>query len=223
MEKKDIVIIGAGGLGREILWLLEENNKRREDWNVMGFIDSDLRSREEINGYPILGDDEWLVNYNGSVNAVCAIAAPAVRRKVINGLREYSHITFPTILAHTVVCSDRVELGQGTVICCNTVMTVDVSIGEFVVVNPGCFLGHDVVLEDYVTLYPQAAVCGAVHIEEGTQVGVGAKIIQGKTIGRDTIIGAGSVVIGDIPSACTAVGNPCRVIKVREEGKIWES
>ena len=95
-------------------------------------------------------------------------------------------------------------------------MTVNISIGEHVIINLDCTVGHDAILDDFVTLYPSVNVSGATRVGRCTELGTGVQIIEGKTVGSYSVIGAGSVVIKDIPERCTAVGSPAKPIKFFE-------
>jgi len=217
MNKKDIVIIGASGLAKEILWLLKENNRVMDEWNILGFIDrSYTPNSAPIHEYHIIGDDDWLVNYDGKIYVVCGIGSSNLRKKIVQKFKHRENIIFPNIISHRAVLSDSVEFGEGCIVCANSILTVDICLGDFVTINPDCTIGHDVILEDYVSLYPSVNISGNVLIKSETEVGVGTQIIQGLTIGEKTIIGAGAVVIKDMPSYCIAVGNPAKVIKQRE-------
>ena len=105
------------------------------------------------------------------------------------------------------------NIGEGCIICANTIVTVDVTIEKFSIVNLACTIGHDAHLKSYTTLYPTVNVSGFVQIESGVEIGTGSQIIQGVSIGTGAIIGAGSVVVRDIPPHCTAVGVPAKPIK----------
>ena len=109
--------------------------------------------------------------------------------------------------------SDSVKIGAGSIVCAHTIITVDVNIGDHVVINLDCTIGHDAVLQNFVTLYPSVNVSGMANIGLCCELGTGMQIIQGKTIGDYSIIGAGAVVVKDIPSKCTAVGSPAKPIK----------
>ena len=89
-------------------------------------------------------------------------------------------------------------------------------IGKHVIINLDCTVGHDAILHDFVTLYPSVNVSGISEIGRCTELGTGAQIIQAKKIGESTIIGAGAVVVKDIPAKCTAVGSPAKPIKFFE-------
>jgi len=218
MRKKDIVIIGAGGFAKEILWLLNENNKVLDEWNILGFVDKSYTLYSEpIHGYNIVGDDEWLNNYDDDIYVVCGIGSSNLRRKIAQKFKDKDNIKFPNIISYRAVLSDTVNFGVGCIICTNSVLTVDIKLGNFVIINPECTIGHDSVLEDFVSVYPSVNISGNVIIKSETEIGVGTQIIQGLTIGEKTVIGAGAVVIKDIPSYCTAVGNPAKVIKQRDQ------
>lgn len=213
MEK--LVIVGAGGFGREVLFQILENNKKNNEYEILGFVD-DSRFGETINSYKVIGTTDWLVNYSEEICAVICIGSSAVRKKVVQKLLENKNIKFPTIIADDVKFSDTVKFGKGCIICLSNILTVNITLGDFVISNLDCTIGHDAVLSDFTTLYPSVNISGNVTVGECTEIGTGSNIIQGKNIGHDTIIGAGSVVVKDIPDSCTAVGVPCSPIKYKD-------
>jgi len=218
VERKDLVILGAGGFGREVLWQLSEVEYYSKVYNILGFVDDDPELRDKlINGFPVLGNDEWLVNYPKEICVVICIGNPKVRKKIYEELRLNSNISFPTVIARDVQYSDFVKFGQGSIICSSNVLTVNITIGDFVIINLDCTVGHDTILDDFVTLYPSVNVSGNVYIGSCAEIGTGVNIIQGKSIGENTVVGAGSVVVRDIPSNCTAVGVPAIPIKFHSE------
>lgn len=211
---KDLYIIGAGGFGREIAWLVERINKQSPTWNVNGFIDDNAAIwGTEIDDYPVLGGCDVLRNIDHDIWVICAVGSSKTRKKIIQGLGESTFIHFATVIDPSVQMSSRVEIGEGTMICAGNIITVDVTIGKHNIINLDCTIGHDVVLGDYVTMYPSVNVSGCSMIGAETELGTGMQTIQGMKIGSQTIVGAGAVVIRDIPDRCVAVGAPARVIK----------
>lgn len=209
---KDIVIIGAGGFGREVAWLIERINKVTPTWKIKGFIDDN----EKIWGtyednYKVLGGEDYLKKC-GEIFAVCAVGSAKVRKEIVEKYKN-SNVIFATIIDPSVVISDRVEIGEGTIICAGTIVTVDVKIGRHVIINLDCTIGHDDVIENFVTINPSVNISGNVLIGRGTELGTGMQIIQGKKICGNTIIGAGAVVVKDCIESGTYVGNPARKIK----------
>lgn len=208
---KDIVIIGAGGLGREVAYLLDELNSRMKQWNLLGFIDDNPDLQNTFVGdYPVLGDVKWLMKYSKRLSVICGIAKPAFRINIMEMIRRNPLFDYPNIIADNVILSKRVQLGIGNIILYSTTFTVDISIGNFNIINPGCTIGHDVVIKDYVTVYPGVNISGNVKIDQAVEIGTGSQIIQGLSICSDTIIGAGGVVIRNIKEKGTYVGVPVR-------------
>jgi sugar O-acyltransferase (sialic acid O-acetyltransferase NeuD family) len=214
---KDLIIIGASGFGREVAWLVERINKVEPTWNLMGFIDDNAEIQNtEINGYRVLGTSDDVFKYSDSYY-VCAVGASRTREKIINKVKQVNpNIKFGTVIDPTVEVSDLVTIGEGTIICANTIMTVNISIGSHVIINLDCTVGHDAILNDFVTLYPSVNVSGMTNIGYCSELGTGMQIIQGKTVGEYSIVGAGAVVVKDIPAKCTAVGSPAKPIKFFE-------
>ncbi len=214
---KDLIIFGASGFGREVAWLVERINKISPTWNLQGFMDDDDSIQgSEINGYRVLGKLGDIRRYQDTYFA-CAVGSSRIREKIINRMEEVDpDVKFATLIDPSVEASDLIAIGEGTIICAHTVLTVNVSIGKHVMVNLDCTIGHDAVLNDFATLYPSVNVSGMTNIGYGSELGTGMQIIQGKTVGEYSIVGAGAVVVKDIPAKCTAVGSPARPIKFFE-------
>ncbi len=211
---KDIVIIGAGGFGREVAWLIEDINKNKIEWNLIGFVDENPEIKgNSINNYKVLGDIEWLREQE--CYAVCAIGDPRTKKNILKRLKD-SKVKYPTLIHPSVIMSDSVEIDEGTIICAGNIVTVNINIGKHVIINLDSTVGHDVNIGDYSTVLPSVNISGAVNIEECVSIGTGTQIIQGINIGKNSIIGAGAVVAKDLPANCTAVGLPARPIKYHE-------
>lgn len=212
---QDIYIIGAGGFGREVQWLIERINGAQERWRIKGYLDDNLTGM--VNDYPVVDTVDGFIHAHegaGERAAVaCAIGNSRVRRKLIAKLKACEGLDVPNLIDPSVLMSERVEMGEGNIICAGNILTVNIRLGSFNIINLDCTIGHDVVTEDFVTLYPSVNVSGAVTIGACTEIGTGAHLIQGLSIGRESTVGAGSVVIRDIPASVTAVGNPAHVIK----------
>ncbi|XCP84015.1 acetyltransferase [Roseburia hominis] len=215
--RKDLYIIGAGGFGREVAWLVERINEIRPTWKLKGFIDDNSSLWGAYEGeYPIIGGCEQLLSEAESkdIFAVCAVGSARVRKVIIEKLA--GKVQFATVIDPSVIISKRVEIGAGCIICAGTIITVDIKIGNHVIINLDCTLGHDDIIHDFVTIYPSVNVSGNVEIGECSEIGTGMQVIQGKKIGTGSIVGAGAVVVKDIPDRCVAVGSPAKPIKYIE-------
>lgn len=211
---KDLYIIGAGGFGKEVAWLVERINKTRKTWNIKGFIDDNKTGDDRQSGYSIVGDVQFLkeIAEHREVYAVCAIGTAQVKKQVIERLKD-SKVKFATVVDPSVIIANRTKIGEGAIICANTVLAVDSSIGNHVIINISCVIGHDAVIEDFVTVHPSVNVSGNVSVGDTSELGTGTRIIQGKTIAPNTIIGAGAVVVKDITESGTYVGIPAQKVE----------
>lgn len=214
---KDLIIFGASGFGREVAWLVERINDIAPTWNLLGFMDdADDIQGTSVNGYKVLGKTADVSKYSDAY-FVCAVGTSRTREKIINNLKSINpNIKFGTVIDPSVEKSDLVSIGEGSIMCAHSIITVNISIGKHVIINLDCTVGHDAVLGDFVTLYPSVNVSGITRIGHAVELGTGMQIIQGKTIGDYSIIGAGAVVVKDIPEKCTAVGSPAKPIKFFE-------
>lgn len=209
---KDLIIVGAGDFGREVVWLVNRINHSQPTWNVLGFVD-DAASFPEIDGYRVLGNINWLLQYGKPSYVVCAIGNSKTREAIYNKLKNNYCLTFATLVDPTAICGTGSKIGAGSICCAGTILTVNVQVGDGCIINLGSTIGHDSVLGNYSTLHPGANVSGKVVIGRRCFLGTGVKVIQGLKIEPDTTIGAGAVVIHDIKESGTYVGVPARKIK----------
>lgn len=217
---RPLFIVGAGGFGREVAWLVERinaatvNAEKERPWELCGFIDDDPSIYgTELDGYKVHGGHEVLENYGTDVWCVLAVGNAKGRKKGIGRLTPYKHIHFATLIDPSAVIGRTCRIGEGCMICAGNIITTDCFIGDHVIINLDCTVGHDANISSYVTLYPSVNVSGCVDIDECTEVGTGSAIIQGVKIGRGVIIGANSTVIRDIEDNVTVVGSPAKLIK----------
>lgn len=211
---KDLIIIGASGFGKEVAWLVERINEVNPTWNLIGFIDdNDFLHGSLINGYTVLGGIDTISSFLDAY-FVCAIGTSHIRAKVIKRIVSYyPNIKFATLIDPSAQKASSTVIGRGSIICAGNILTVNINIGQHVIINLDCTIGHSAVIADYVTLCPSVNISGDVFIDNTTEIGTGAQVIQGKHIGESSMIGAGAVIIEDIPNGCTAVGVPAKVIK----------
>ena len=209
---KNIVIIGAGGVGREVSLIIQQINELEQTWNLLGFIDDNTDNwGKVINGYSVIGGIDSLEFLSNDTYIVIAIANYKVKKNIVNKVN--NKFKFATIVHPKVWIHDYMTVGQGTIIYEGAILTANIEIGNHVIISPKCGVGHDSIIKDYVSLLWNVNVSGNDLIEEGVMMGSGSTVIQGKKIGKGSIIGAGAVVVNDIESFSTAVGVPAKVIK----------
>lgn len=219
MKIEKVVIIGTGGFGREVLDVLEAINQIETRYEILGFVTEPgfHKPGELINDQPVLGYYDWLEHNKDQVKAICGVGAPATRMRLIRQAEQMG-VQFFSAIHPRAILTRWVKLGTGSIITAGCILTNNITIGEHVHLNLDCTVGHDVVIEDFVTVSPGVHVSGNVRLEEGSFIGTGANLIEGKTVGRWAVVGAGSVVVKDIPANSTAVGIPAAVIKTRQPG-----
>lgn len=218
MEK--IVIIGAGGFGREVKTIIDTINDKQSNnvYQFIGFFDDGFEKGKMINGFPVLGGIGDLNDFSEPLNVVVAIGDPLVKRKIIKNIKNNSKLSYPNIIHPSVLISkDDVKVGEGNIICGGTIITCNIEIKDFVILNLMCTVGHDTKINSYSSFMPSVNISGEVIIEEAVYVGTGAKIINQLTIGQNTVVGAGAVVAKSLPENCTAVGIPAKPIKFHND------
>ena len=206
---KHLVIIGAGGFGREVLDWARQSEACWGDWVVKGFIDDNPHALADgPPGAPLLGPVEGHVPAFDEV-FVCAIGQVAAKRRCVEAIRGRGGL-FTGVIHRTAVVSPTAVLGEGVILCPYSVVTSRARLGDFVTVNLHSTVAHDAVVGDWSQLHCHVDVTGGVAIGAGVLVGSHASILPGVKIGDGAIIGAGSVVMRDVPSGMTVFGAPAR-------------
>tara|TARA_Y100000590_G_scaffold281456_1_gene316590 strand:+ start:151 stop:801 length:651 start_codon:yes stop_codon:yes gene_type:complete len=195
-----IVIIGAGGFGKEVLSLINDCNKVKNEFDVLGFVDDDITLQNKIiNDIPVLGDINWLLSSNdSSIGCILAIGEPKIRKEIFEKIR-HKNFKFPKIIHPLSYISQFTSIDDGTVVQAGAKISCNIKIGKFVYVNFNSVIGHDCDLDDFVTLCPSCNINGENIIEEGTFFGSGAVTRDKLKIGKWSHIGACSVITKHIP------------------------
>jgi|SRR5690606_5914515 len=211
MALTPLIVVGAGGLGREVAWHIEEINADKPTFEFLGFLDDFATHTPE--GYPILGKtDDWLKRPERGVHVVCAIGDPFVRYHIVQKFTAHG-VPFATLIHPSVRRSRWVQFGPGTIACINASFTTNVCVGGHAVINPDCTVGHDVEIAAFTSLMPGVRISGNVVLGVGTYLGVGSVVINKVSVGAWSVIGAGAVVTKDVPPGVVAVGVPAKPIK----------
>lgn len=207
-----IAIIGAGGLGRETLALINQINNQQPSWEPIGFFDDRAQKGSVINKISVLGRiDE--IKTAGDIWFVMAIGAPASKESVAT--RIHSSVKFATLIHPLAVVAnpETVTFGEGCIFTAGAKATTDITIGKHVLINLNATIGHDSNVGDFCSIMPGANIAGYTTLSQSVLIGSGASVINQSKLGKGVKIGAGAVVIGDIPDYATAVGVPARIVK----------
>jgi sugar O-acyltransferase (sialic acid O-acetyltransferase NeuD family) len=206
---KNLVIYGSGGLGTEVLELINNINEKSAIWNVVGFYDDYVKKGSFVSSMRVLGGLEDL-RQSDVKSVVIAIGNPEVRANLMLSLVEKE---FPVLIHPTVVVPEiSVSIGMGSIIAANTFISVNTIIEKGVLINVGCSIGHDVEIGKFCTINPGVRVSGTVKMGDAVYVGVGAILNNNITITSGVKIGAGSVLLKSVEKKGTLFGNPARIM-----------
>jgi sugar O-acyltransferase (sialic acid O-acetyltransferase NeuD family) len=187
-----VIIDSLKASGKQISGLFDDNPDIKEllDYHVFGSFD-------EIR----LGDDELIIS----------VGLNHIRKKIVEKLPE--NIRYGNAIHPSAIITEYASLDEGTVVMQGAVIQSSVSIGKHCIINTTASVYHDCIIEDFVHISPNATLCGAVSVGEGSQVGAGAVVIPGIKIGKWSVVAAGAVVIKDVPDNVLVLGNPARIVK----------
>lgn len=212
---KKIAIFGAGGFGREVATMIQQINFVDKKWTFIGFFDDGINKETPVGNSKVLGGISEVNKIDHDLSLVFAIGDPKIKRKLVSEINS-KKIFYPTLVHPNVFIGDRVSLGEGCIICGGNIITTDITIGNHVILNLSCTVGHDAIIGNFCSFMPSVNISGEDEIGIGVLCGTGVKIINQIRIGDNTIIGAGAVVLSNLPANCTAVGVPARPIKFHE-------
>ncbi len=210
---QQLVIIGAGGFGRELLKLIRDIQLSGHiELDVLGFVDP-LGVGESVHQLQVLGDDHWaLSQLDTDIRFVIASGSSITRKKIAE---KFEGAGFQSLeLIHpSVSISPYIQIGKGTIICEGCILTTDIQVGRYTVLNLHTTLGHDVVIEDFVTVAPGVNISGSVHIGALSEIGTGATILPGLSLGEACILGAGGVATKNLEGHRKYVGVPAKLLE----------
>jgi sugar O-acyltransferase (sialic acid O-acetyltransferase NeuD family) len=201
MRRKS-AIYGAGGHSRVIASILKANRI-----SLLGiFDDSYSGQREMIQGAPLLGLFEAILDFKNQIDAVyLALGDNYKRGEAFAFLYEHG-FTLPPLMHIRSLAETDVTLDSGSVVCLGGILCTEAKIGKGCIINTGCSVDHETIIGDFVHLAPQVAVAGRTRIGDYTFVGMNASVADKLTIGNNVVIGAGSVILRDVPDNMRVVG-----------------
>jgi sugar O-acyltransferase (sialic acid O-acetyltransferase NeuD family) len=208
-----LVILGAGGHGKEVASYVYDLNLRSGSIDLVGFVD-DSKKPQEFAGSRVLWSFEDIATQGLDLKGfrfITAVGDNKVRQRLA-GVGEKAGLEMWTLVHNEAYVGDRASLGGGTCIAPGSIITTDVDIGRHCIVNVNASVSHDCNIGDFCNINPGAIVCGDVEIGTGAYVGAGAVIRDKVKVGAWSVIGAGAAVVTDVPEGVTVMGVPARVV-----------
>jgi sugar O-acyltransferase (sialic acid O-acetyltransferase NeuD family) len=218
-----IVIVGSSGHAKVVAEIVEREAK----CSIAGLIDSFRPAGESAFGYRILGSERALValmKSDGITGAIVAIGDNWQRARMVRSIGQLApRLAFVSAVHPSSALARDVSLGSGTVVMPGAVINPGSCLGQHCIVNTGATVDHDCSLADFASLAPGAVLGGTVTLGDCAAVMLGAQVIHGRRIGAHAVIGAGALVLEDIPEHAIAYGAPARVVRRRTEGEAYLS
>jgi sugar O-acyltransferase (sialic acid O-acetyltransferase NeuD family) len=204
--KTPLLIIGAGNVGGFLSYNIEEF---AGDFEVLGFLDDDPEKiGKSFYGRKVLGPVSDAVNYTAQKLAVViGIAHPQIKKRIASSLSDYGFL-FPSFISKNVWISKEVNIGRGVILYPGVSINYESTIGDFVIMNMNCAIGHNCTVSAYATLAPGVNLAGFTFLEEGVDMGIGVSSKQNVRIGRNAVIGGQSMLTKDVAANTKVVGVP---------------
>jgi sugar O-acyltransferase (sialic acid O-acetyltransferase NeuD family) len=206
---RKILILGAGGFGREVWNYLSQSPKCGVEWQIGGFLDDNVNALDEFD-YP-----QKIVARTADYQAkpgeliVCALGSPEVKEKVCTSLLDRGAV-FKTFVHHTALVGKKACLGKGCFLAPHSIITSDACLGDFVTINCFSGCGHDVVIGDFTTLSSYCDLTGGVQLGKKVFLGSHVTVVPGRKVGDSAYIGAGSAVVTHVKSGQKVLGVPAK-------------
>jgi sugar O-acyltransferase (sialic acid O-acetyltransferase NeuD family) len=212
-------IIGAGGLARELLELAKIINSSEKRWDDFVFID--VKPGDDVNGVNVISYEQALEKFSGELEATVGIGEPATRKRVFGEL-ERDGIEVATLIHPDVYIPNTTTVGKGVTIQMGVFVSCNVTIEDYVIIQPHANIAHDDVLKKGSSVSAFCNLGGNVTIGEYAYLGLSACVKQGLSVGGDSIVGMGAVVCESVPDEVVAFGNPARIEKKNDEHRVFK-
>lgn len=211
-ELKNVAIVGAGGFGKETLVMINQINAINPQWHAIGFYDDGIAAGSTVAGLPVLGKLDALKRVDQELAIVVAVGDPKVKRSVVERIQQ-SNLYFPTLIHPVATIGENIKAGAGCIITAGCRLTIDITLGDFVLLNLNTTVGHDVHIGSFTSVMPGVHLSGYVQVGEEILIGTGASVLQHVNIGNRSVVGAGAVVNKNVEPNRTVAGVPARSIK----------
>ena len=209
---KDIAIFGAGGFGRELACIIQQINKEKPTWNFIGFFDDAIEAGTELQYGKALGGIDALNEWAKPISVAIALGSPKVLRTVVGKITN-PNVEFPNVVAPNVLFMDEgsVIMGKGNIIFSNSLISCNVKLGDFNILNVYTQIGHESEFGNYNVVMPTTNISGGVVIGDANLFGVKSTVLQYKKVGNEVVLSPGSVLSRTAKDGKIYLGNPAKM------------
>lgn len=209
-------IYGSGGAGRGVKEIADLLNK----WSEIIFID-DTVPMDTFKGIKRMPFEKFKKNYDIQNSKISiAIGEPEDKFLIYKKVKECGY-GLDNVIHPVTYISSSAKIGEGVIIQFGSMVGADATIGNNVILGQQVGVGHDAVVEDHSQLSAHSTIAGGCYVGSRTYIGIGTAVREKTRIGRNSIISMGSIVQKDIPDEVIAMGNPARVIRMRNGERVF--
>ncbi len=210
--RTDLIVIGGGEHARVVL---DAAAYQKDKWHLVGYVDrhavSEMESRFGVSRLGGDADVERILKDFPDGKFVLGMGEVATRRRVAGALALPDE-RWATIV-HPMACvSPTVSIATGVVVLARAIVQTGALLGGHAIINSGAIVEHDCVVGDFAHVGPGAVVGGGCRIDSDAFLGLGCRVRSHITVGSGAVVGAGAVVVTDIPDGETVAGVPARRI-----------
>lgn len=210
----DIIVVGAGGFGREVLDVIDSINVVHRKYRLRGVVDDNPSQTNlellEHRKIAYLGATEDLLSSKADPCAYVVGIGGGTPRRILADKFDSAGFMATTLVHPSATMGYDVEVGRGSVICAGVRLTTNIRLGQHVHLNLNVTVGHDTVIGDFVSANPLASISGDCVIEDGVQIGVSGVVLNGLTVGSNSVVGGSACVVRDVPPDVVVKGVPAK-------------
>lgn len=216
---QNILIVGSAGHARVVIDAVE----RQGSYRIVGLLDRFRELGSQTLGYQVLGGEEdlpTLQHQYGLHGVVIAVGDNHARARITEQVTSICPtLELVSIVHPSAQIGKAVLIGPGCVVLAGACIGSGARLGSACLLNTQASLDHDSVMEDFASLGPGARTGGDCRISAFSAIGLGANLVHKIQIGRHTVVGAGSLVMRNLPDHVVAYGSPAKVIRARAEAE----
>lgn len=210
----NLYIIGAGNVGGFVAY----HANQMGEYNIVGFLDDNKDKHGHLiyNKRKVVGSIDLLNDIDEETAVAIAIANPVAKQAVYNRIKDNTMLVFPNFVHPSVWIGEGVEMGKGCIVYPGVTINFETTLNNFVIINMNAAIGHNCEMCDYSTVSPGVNCGGFTKLGTQSFLGIGSSTLQSTTIGENSTIGAGAVVIRDVPENAVMAGVPAKIINTKQ-------